>query len=79
METAGEESGEKKGENTLSNNWTILILPGVSKAHQAEGKKEIYELIVLCISSFIFPAKRYTKTKPIFSVTLIYHCQEYFS
>lgn len=58
------ETGKKaKPTKPLSNNTTVLILPGVSRAHQ-EGKKEIAEFIVLDISSLIFlPAKGYINLK----------------
>lgn len=62
METAGEGKG-KKEKKPLPNNRTILILPGVSRTHQGEGKK-IVEFIVLGISPLIFlPAKGYIKVK----------------
>lgn len=68
------ETGKKaKPTKPLSNNTTVLSLPGVSRAHQGEGKKEIVEFIVLDISSLIFlPAKGCIKLKPnLFSNIII--------
>lgn len=64
---------EKKEKNHLTNNRTILILPGLSRTHQGERKKAIVEFIVLGISPLIFlPAKGYIKTNPnLFSNIII--------
>jgi len=63
VETAGEKGGKKTPIQQSDNSDT----PGVSRAHQGEGKKENVEFIVIGISSLIFlPAKGYRKVKPIF-------------